>query len=73
MLNTFDAQPLSDEVGDANVLEEEAATFNIKYLTSSKLMGLEVKDVDNYWKQIDIEYFGSFVFSPLAAVERSKL
>lgn len=48
MLNTFDAQPLSDEVGDANVLEEEAATFNIKYLTSSKLMGLEVKDVDNY-------------------------
>ncbi|GAY58621.1 hypothetical protein CUMW_188400 [Citrus unshiu] len=44
VLNTFDAQPLSDEVGDANVLEEEAATFNIKYLTSSKLMGLELKD-----------------------------
>lgn len=45
MLNTFDAQPLSDEEGDANNLEEEAATFNIKYLTSSKLMGLEVNDV----------------------------
>lgn len=44
VLNAFDAQPLSDEVGDANVLEEEAATFNIKYLTSSKLMGLELKD-----------------------------
>ncbi|KAK3228771.1 hypothetical protein Dsin_000652 [Dipteronia sinensis] len=44
VLNTFDAQPLSEEVGDANDLEEEAATFNIKYLTSSKLMGLELKD-----------------------------
>ncbi|XP_044462105.1 THO complex subunit 1 [Mangifera indica] len=44
VLNTFEAQPLSDEEGDANNLEEEAATFNIKYLTSSKLMGLELKD-----------------------------
>ncbi|KAJ0045652.1 hypothetical protein Pint_05615 [Pistacia integerrima] len=44
VLNTFDAQPLSDEEGDANNLEEEVATFNIKYLTSSKLMGLELKD-----------------------------
>ncbi|KAL5800899.1 hypothetical protein ACOSQ3_032531 [Xanthoceras sorbifolium] len=44
VLNTFDAQPLSEEEGDANDLEEEAATFNIKYLTSSKLMGLELKD-----------------------------
>lgn len=42
VLNTFDAQPLSDEEGDANILEEESATFSIKYLTSSKLMGLEV-------------------------------
>jgi hypothetical protein len=42
VLNTFDAQPLSEEEGEANSLEEEAATFNIKYLTSSKLMGLEV-------------------------------
>lgn len=48
MLNTFEAQPLSDEEGDANNLEEEAATFNIKYLTSSKLMGLEVNDVDKH-------------------------
>ncbi|GLT46006.1 hypothetical protein SLA2020_197980 [Shorea laevis] len=44
VLNTFEAQPLSDEDGHANILEEEAATFNIKYLTSSNLMGLELKD-----------------------------
>ncbi|KAL1811684.1 hypothetical protein DCAR_0623813 [Daucus carota subsp. sativus] len=44
VLNTFEAQPLSDEEGNANNLEDEAATFNIKYLTSSKLMGLELKD-----------------------------
>ncbi|GFY93501.1 nuclear matrix protein-like protein [Actinidia rufa] len=41
VLNTFEAQPLSDEEGDANNIEDEAATFSIKYLTSSKLMGLE--------------------------------
>lgn len=44
VLNTFEAQPLSDEEGNANNLEEEAATFSIKYLTSSNLMGLELKD-----------------------------
>ncbi|XP_052176612.1 THO complex subunit 1 isoform X7 [Diospyros lotus] len=44
VLNTFEAQPLSDEEGNANNLEDEAATFSIKYLTSSKLMGLELKD-----------------------------
>ncbi|GAV58843.1 efThoc1 domain-containing protein [Cephalotus follicularis] len=45
VLNTFEAQPLTDEEGDAtDNLEEEAATFNIKYLTSSNLMGLELKD-----------------------------
>ncbi|KAJ6704857.1 HPR1 [Salix purpurea] len=44
ILNTFEAQPLSEEEGSANNLEEEAASFNIKYLTSSKLMGLELKD-----------------------------
>ncbi|XP_030926868.1 THO complex subunit 1-like isoform X1 [Quercus lobata] len=44
VLNTFEAQPLSDEEGDANNLEEESANFSIKYLTSSKLMGLELKD-----------------------------
>lgn len=42
VLNTFEAQPLSDEDGSANNLEDEAATFSIKYLTSSNLMGLEV-------------------------------
>lgn len=42
VLNTFEAQPLSDEEGNAHNLEDDAATFNIKYLTSSKLMGLEV-------------------------------
>ncbi|XP_059652035.1 THO complex subunit 1 isoform X2 [Cornus florida] len=44
VLNTFEAQPLSDEEGNANHLEDEEATFSIKYLTSSKLMGLELKD-----------------------------
>lgn len=44
VLNTFEAQPLSDEEGNANNLEEEGAAFTIKYLTSSKLMGLELKD-----------------------------
>nr|GMC90540.1 THO complex subunit 1 isoform X2 [Ipomoea batatas] len=44
VLNTFEAQPISDEEGNANYLEDEAAAFNIKYLTSSKLMGLELKD-----------------------------
>ncbi|KAB1222259.1 THO complex subunit 1 [Morella rubra] len=44
VLNTFESQPLSDEEGDANNLEEEATAFSIKYLTSSKLMGLELKD-----------------------------
>ncbi|XXG87280.1 hypothetical protein AAC387_Pa11g2003 [Persea americana] len=45
VLDTFEAQPLSEDDGNANHLEEEeAAAFNIKYLTSSKLMGLELKD-----------------------------
>lgn len=44
VLNTFEAQPLSDEEGNVNHLEEDGAAFNIKYLTSSKLMGLELKD-----------------------------
>lgn len=48
VLNTFEAQPLSDEEGNANNLEDEAATFNIKYLTSSKLMGLEVRSVIHF-------------------------
>ncbi|XP_064942424.1 THO complex subunit 1-like isoform X2 [Musa acuminata AAA Group] len=43
VLDTFEAQPLSDDDGNVNTLEqeEEDAVFNIKYLTSSKLMGLE--------------------------------
>ncbi|KAI3792498.1 hypothetical protein L2E82_06380 [Cichorium intybus] len=44
VLNTFEAQPLSEEESSANNLEDEAATFSIKYLTSSNLMGLELKD-----------------------------
>ncbi|CAA2970125.1 Hypothetical predicted protein [Olea europaea subsp. europaea] len=44
VLNTFEAQPLSDEDGNAINLEDEASNFSIKYLTSSKLMGLELKD-----------------------------
>lgn len=49
VLNTFEAQPLSDEEGNANNLEEESANFSIKYLTSSKLMGLEVINLTNHW------------------------
>ncbi|GJN30047.1 hypothetical protein PR202_gb18321 [Eleusine coracana subsp. coracana] len=45
VLSTFEAQPLSDDDGKLNNFnEEEDAAFNIKYLTSSKLMGLELKD-----------------------------
>lgn len=44
VLNTFEAQPLSDEEGNAINLEDEASNFSIKYLTSSNLMGLELKD-----------------------------
>lgn len=45
ILDSFEAQPLSDDDGKVNDLEEEeSATFNIKYLTSSNLMGLELKD-----------------------------
>ncbi|KAJ6414489.1 hypothetical protein OIU84_003482 [Salix udensis] len=50
ILNTFEAQPLSEEEGSANNLEEEAASFNIKYLTSSKLMGLECLILFDYLK-----------------------
>ena len=42
MLDTFEAQPLSEDDGNGNILEEEETAFSIKYLTSSKLMGLEV-------------------------------
>ncbi|KAL6562879.1 suppressor of the transcriptional defect of hpr1 by overexpression [Orobanche hederae] len=44
VLNTFAAQPLSDEEGSAINLEDEGSNFRIKYLTSSNLMGLELKD-----------------------------
>ncbi|KAG0491653.1 hypothetical protein HPP92_005051 [Vanilla planifolia] len=44
VLDAFEAQPLSDDEGNVNSLEQEEAAFSIKYLTSSKLMGLELKD-----------------------------
>ncbi|CAA6655780.1 unnamed protein product [Spirodela intermedia] len=44
VLDTFEAQPLSEDDGNSNILEEEETAFSIKYLTSSKLMGLELKD-----------------------------
>ncbi|KAH6811690.1 hypothetical protein C2S51_025452 [Perilla frutescens var. frutescens] len=44
VLNIFEAQPLRDEEGNAINLEDEASKFSIKYLTSSNLMGLELKD-----------------------------
>ncbi|XP_021747503.1 THO complex subunit 1-like isoform X2 [Chenopodium quinoa] len=54
VLNTFEAQPLSDEEGNANNLEEEGAAVNIKYLTSSKLMGLELKD-PSFWRHVLVQ------------------
>ena len=40
---------LSDEEGNANNdMEEEAVNFSIKYLTSSKPMGLVVSNANNY-------------------------
>lgn len=44
VLSTLEAQPLSEDEGNAINLDDEAAIFNIKYLTSTKLMGLELKD-----------------------------
>ncbi|XP_039132127.1 THO complex subunit 1 [Dioscorea cayenensis subsp. rotundata] len=44
VLDTFEAQPLSEDDGNVNNLEQEEAAFSIKYLTSSKLMGLELRD-----------------------------
>ncbi|XP_073024075.1 THO complex subunit 1 isoform X2 [Primulina eburnea] len=44
VLNTFEAQPLNDEEDNSIDLDEGASNFSIKYLTSSKLMGLELKD-----------------------------
>lgn len=67
-MNTFEAQPLSDEEGNAINLEDEASNFSIKYLTSSNLMGLEVRSKISkfFWYNnllqtvyLDIEY--SFV------------
>lgn len=46
MLDTFEAQPLSEDDGNVNNLEQEEAAFSIKYLTSSKLMGLEVNVIN---------------------------
>lgn len=84
MLNTFEAQPLSDEESSANNLEEEATTFSIKYLTSSKLMGLEVRNSEKcrcikifYQRscfQVLVDPTGSinfFLFS-ITSVERPK-
>lgn len=58
VFSTFEAQPLSDEEGDAIKMEEEAANFGIKYLTSSKLMGLEVSIVWQ-WTCINMQKFDS--------------
>ncbi|KAJ3682309.1 hypothetical protein LUZ60_014882 [Juncus effusus] len=45
VLDTFEAQPLSEDEGKANNLEqEEEVNFSIKYLTSTNLLGLELKD-----------------------------
>lgn len=45
VLSTFEAQPLGDDDDSSSHLDElDNAAFNIKYLTSSKLMSLELKD-----------------------------
>ncbi|KAL2636416.1 hypothetical protein R1flu_007895 [Riccia fluitans] len=45
VLLTFEAQPLGDEDESSSHLDEDDdATFNIKYLTSSNLLSLELKD-----------------------------
>lgn len=45
VLETFDAQPLGEEDESSTVSDEgDDSTFNIKYLTSSNLMSLELKD-----------------------------
>uniref|UniRef100_A0A0C9QU23 TSA: Wollemia nobilis Ref_Wollemi_Transcript_9715_2293 transcribed RNA sequence n=1 Tax=Wollemia nobilis TaxID=56998 RepID=A0A0C9QU23_9CONI len=45
VLDTFEAQPLGDDDANADDLEErDTEAFSIKYLTSSKLMSLELKD-----------------------------
>ncbi|CAM6117072.1 unnamed protein product [Calypogeia fissa] len=45
VLQTFEAQPLGDDDESSSQLDEgDDATFNIKYLTSSNLLSLELKD-----------------------------
>jgi THO complex subunit 1 len=45
VLNTFDTQFLGDDYESSSHLDEEDdVMFNIKYLTSSNLMSLEVCD-----------------------------
>ncbi|KAJ7567876.1 hypothetical protein O6H91_01G011000 [Diphasiastrum complanatum] len=45
VLSAFEAQTLGDDEGSSNHLDkEDDTTFNIKYLTSSNLMSLELKD-----------------------------
>eukprot|EP00250_Pteridium_aquilinum_P008993 c18365_g1_i1 orf=77-2083(+) len=45
VLNTFEAQPLGgDDESLGHLDEEDNTAFKIKYLTSSKLMSLELKD-----------------------------
>ena len=62
VLNTFEAQPLSEEEGADNNLEEEGTAFNIKYLTSSKLMGLEVSDTEKI-REFIYEHISLIFFS----------
>ncbi|OMO89731.1 THO complex, subunit THOC1 [Corchorus olitorius] len=50
VLNTFEAQPLSEEEGAGNNLEEEGTTFNIKYLTSSSILRIYQMPLAEYSK-----------------------
>ena len=79
-MDTFEAQPLSEDDGNVNNLEHEEAAFSIKYLTSSKLMGLEVNMIRITDKRVFkslVYVFLKKIFIPLisflvCAVERSK-
>lgn len=73
---------MTDDDGNANNLDEEdAAAFSIKYLTSSKLMGLEVNELKGFVTLVSAAqaviafflryFFCSFIPFSLAA-ERSK-
>lgn len=54
VLQTFEAQPLGDDDESSSQLDEgDDATFNIKYLTSSNLLSLEVRRLEILFPFLD--------------------